>query len=162
MLELREYQRRSLDALEAYLRKVAELRDAKLAFMHQTERPYRSVPRLPGLPYVCLRVPTGGGKTLMACHAIGIAAKEYLQAEHAVCLWLVPSNTIRDQTLAALRRSAASIPRGRRRRVRRASDCLGPDRSALRRARHPGGRNHDRRGHVGGAARRGHRRAESV
>src|SRR5205823_3841660 len=51
----------------------------------------------------CLRVPTGGGKTLMACHALGIAATEYLQADRAVCLWLVPSNTIRDQTLAALR-----------------------------------------------------------
>ena len=39
----------------------------------------------------------------MACNALGIAAKEYLQAERAVCLWLVPSNTIREQTLAALR-----------------------------------------------------------
>ncbi len=59
--------------------------------------------QLPGLPYVCLRIPTGGGKTLMACHAVGIAAKTFLQAERAVCLWLVPSNTIREQTLAALR-----------------------------------------------------------
>jgi type III restriction enzyme len=102
MLELREYQKRSLDALESYLR-LAETHGAKMAFLHQTERPYRVVPQLPGLPYVCLRIPTGGGKTLMACHALGIATKEFLQAERAVCLWLVPSNTIRDQTLAALR-----------------------------------------------------------
>jgi type III restriction enzyme len=102
MLELRDYQRRSLDALESYLRLTVQ-HGAKMAFLHQTERPYRAVPQLPALPYVCLRVPTGGGKTLMACHALGIVTKEYLQAERAVCLWLVPSNAIREQTLAALR-----------------------------------------------------------
>jgi hypothetical protein len=103
MLELRGYQIDSLNALESYLRKVAQLRDPKLTFMHQTERPYRSVSQLPGLPYVCLRVPTGGGTTLIACHALGFAATEYLQAERAVCLRLVPSKTVRHQTLAALR-----------------------------------------------------------
>lgn len=102
MLQLREYQNRSLEALEAYLGLVAR-HGAKVAFVVQTERQYRSVPSLPDLPYVCLRVPTGGGKTVMACHALGIVAKHYLQAERAICLWLVPSNAIRDQTLAALR-----------------------------------------------------------
>lgn len=102
MLELRNYQIRSLEALEQFLRRTVDL-GAKMAFMNITERPYHSVPKLPELPYVCLRVPTGGGKTLMACHALGIAAKEYLHADHALCLWLVPSNTIKDQTLAALR-----------------------------------------------------------
>lgn len=102
MLELKEYQQRSLDALEGYLH-LASQHGAKMAFLHQTERPYRAVPQLPGLPYVCLRIPTGGGKTLMACHALGIATKEFLQAERTVCLWLVPSNAIREQTLAALR-----------------------------------------------------------
>lgn len=105
MLQLREYQDRSLEALETYFGHVAK-HGAKTAFVIQTERPYRSVPSLPDLPYVCLRVPTGGGKTLMACHALGIVAKHYLQAERAVCLWLVPSNAIRDQTLAALRNRA--------------------------------------------------------
>ncbi|MCE9545758.1 MAG: DEAD/DEAH box helicase family protein [Planctomycetia bacterium] len=102
MLELREYQKRSLGALESYLRLVVR-QGAKMAFLAQTERPYRSVPQLPGLPYICLRIPTGGGKTLMACHALGIAATEYTQTERAVCLWLVPSNAIREQTLSALR-----------------------------------------------------------
>jgi type III restriction enzyme len=39
----------------------------------------------------------------MACHSLGIACRSFLEAERTVCLWLVPSNTIRDQTLAALR-----------------------------------------------------------
>lgn len=101
-LQLRQYQQRSLEVLEGYFKLVAQ-HGATTAFVLKTNRPYRSVPQLPQLPYVCLRIPTGGGKTLMACHALGIAANTYLQGERAVCLWLVPSNTIRDQTLAALR-----------------------------------------------------------
>jgi hypothetical protein len=53
------------------------------------------------MPYVCLRVPTGGGKTLLACHAAGIAKSELLRAERAVVLWLVPSQTILSQTVDA-------------------------------------------------------------
>lgn len=102
MLQLRDYQQRSLDALEAYLG-LATQHGVKTAFVIQPERPYRSVQQLPALPYICLRIPTGGGKTLMACHALGIVARTYLHADRAVCLWLVPSNTTRDQTLAALR-----------------------------------------------------------
>jgi len=102
MLELRDYQQRSLDVLEQYLSSVAE-HGAQRAFVLTTNRPYLPAPSLPGLPYVCLRVPTGGGKTLMAAHAVGIAARAYLHADRAMCLWLVPSNTIREQTLKALR-----------------------------------------------------------
>lgn len=102
MLQLKEYQERSLAALEDYCRTAAQT-GPREAFIHLTERPYRSVPQLPELPYVCLRVPTGGGKTLMACHALGIATSEFVQAERAVCLWIVPSNAILEQTLSALR-----------------------------------------------------------
>jgi len=102
MLQLREYQQRSLAALEEFLSQ-ASLHGATTGFNLQTERNYWAPPQLPGLPYVCLRVPTGGGKTLMASHAVGIAARSFLQVQRAVCVWLVPSNTIRDQTLNALR-----------------------------------------------------------
>jgi len=102
MLQLKEYQERSLDALSTYFKATCKY-GAKMAFIAQTERPYRSVPTLAEMPYVCLRVPTGGGKTVMASYALGIASRDYLQAEQALCLWLVPSNIIRDQTLAALR-----------------------------------------------------------
>jgi len=55
------------------------------------------------MPYVCLRVPTGGGKTLIAAYAIGVATKQYLRVERSLVLWLAPTNTIVDQTLKALR-----------------------------------------------------------
>src|SRR5262249_24761849 len=102
MLQLREYQHASLNALSRYL-KLAQTDGAQRAFVLQTNRPYRPVQGLEELPYACLRVPTGGGKTLMACHALGIAARAYLHAERTVCLWLVPSNAILEQTLKALR-----------------------------------------------------------
>ncbi len=101
MLTLKHYQQTALNALRDYLA-LARTEGAKRAFIELTERPYHSVPQLPGLPYVCLRIPTGGGKTLMACHAVSIAAREFLQSDTCVVLWLTPTNTIKDQTLAAL------------------------------------------------------------
>lgn len=102
MLDLKNYQRRCLEDLERFFHRAGEV-GAKLAFIEQTERPYKTVKHFPELPYLCLRIPTGGGKTLMAAHAVGIAAREFLQTETAVCLWLVPTNTIREQTLKALK-----------------------------------------------------------
>jgi type III restriction enzyme len=102
MLQLKDYQQRSLDTLSTYFKETCK-QGAKRAFIYMTERPYRSVPCLGDMPYICLRVPTGGGKTLMASYALSIATRDYRQAERAVCLWLVPSNTIRDQTLSALK-----------------------------------------------------------
>ena len=54
-------------------------------------------------PCVCLRIPTGGGKTLLASTAIPMMARLWAQVDFPLALWLVPSTTIRDQTLQALR-----------------------------------------------------------
>ena len=65
---------------------------------------FRSAPAVAeGMPYVCLRVPTGGGKTVMAAHAVGIAAQEFLHSSNPMVLWLVPSTPILDQTITALK-----------------------------------------------------------
>ena len=55
---------------------------------------------------MCLRIPTGGGKTLVACEAVSLGVKDLLQQDRAVILWLVPSDTIRSQTLSRLQDSA--------------------------------------------------------
>src|SRR5690606_30774797 len=57
----------------------------------------------PEIPVACIRIPTGGGKTLMAAHAIDVAAREYVGTRAPIALWLVPTNTIRTQTLEALK-----------------------------------------------------------
>jgi type III restriction enzyme len=101
--QLRSYQQEALDVLGAYLRKVPTL-GANTAFYDATKRPYAAAPFVdPATPYVCVRIPTGGGKTLVAAHAVGIAAREYLQADNPMVLWLVPTRAILDQTLGALK-----------------------------------------------------------
>lgn len=99
---LKDYQTASLDALRAWLSEAASTGDADTAFYKRTRRPYQPVAALPGVPYACLRVPTGGGKTLIAAHAVGVAADAYLKTDSPTCVWLVPSNAILSQTLRAL------------------------------------------------------------
>ena len=103
MFVLKDYQTASLGALREYMQAAHSAADPDTAFYSITRRPYQEVPGLKGVPYVCVRVPTGGGKTLLAAHAIEVMSSEWLKADHALCLWLVPSNAIREQTLNALR-----------------------------------------------------------
>ena len=58
---------------------------------------------LPNVPYVCLRLPTGGGKTILGAHAVRIARDAWVEKDYPLVLWLVPTNTIRLQTVAALK-----------------------------------------------------------
>ena len=114
MIALKEYQARVLDSLREFFRTCSKDGHPSAAFQMVQSRngtamtPYISVPATgvdAKMPYVCLRVPTGGGKTLLACYAAGIAMDELLHSERSVVLWLVPSNTILDQTADALRDS---------------------------------------------------------
>ena len=102
LFTLKSYQLETLATLRRYLEKTVELGDADTAFYAITKRSYVPPPSLPGLPYVCLRVPTGGGKTVLAAHTVAIAADSFLRTDTPTVLWLVPSQTIREQTLASL------------------------------------------------------------
>lgn len=109
MLQLKEYQQKALDALAAYFQTTVQLGSADDAYyritrqMHGQGIAYRRAPGLLDMPYVCVRIPTGGGKTLVACHALGLAARELLRTDKPLALWLVPSNAILEQTLHALK-----------------------------------------------------------
>ena len=50
------------------------------------------------VPHVCLKVPTGGGKTLL-----GVTALERIKQDTGFVLWLVPTRAIYEQTLRAFR-----------------------------------------------------------
>jgi len=109
-MQLKPYQERALDALRTFLDAAAiKAHDQAYRDACQVGEPgayaaaYHSLPGLPDAPYCCLRLPTGGGKTLLAAHAIGIARDTYLTQQHPLVLWLVTSTTIGDQTLDALK-----------------------------------------------------------
>ena len=99
-LTLKSYQQAALDALRSFARS-AQLKGPALAFGEQVGRPYNPDP-FGETPCVCLRIPTGGGKTLMAAHAVSVLAQEWRATDAPVAVWLVPSDTIRSQTLKAL------------------------------------------------------------
>lgn len=104
MLKLKKYQNDALSTLVAFLNRTRQIAasDAYKEVLAQQQRtdPYHEI--FPETPCVCLRVPTGGGKTIMAAHAVALAGKAVLDSDAPVSLWLTPSDTIRTQTLDAL------------------------------------------------------------
>ncbi len=109
---LKHYQERALASLRHFfstLAKPAELHTVWRELPFQQQAIARGEPTLPyqdaafgDVPCVCLRLPTGGGKTLLAAHVIGDVSRHYTFTEAPVALWLVPSDAIREQTLKAL------------------------------------------------------------
>jgi type III restriction enzyme len=118
-MSLKAYQVAVLDRFEAFLRawraeaEVAPGRhDASArAFESCTQEtfgfriPYRAPAALVDLdvPVVCVRVPTGGGKTVIGGHAIARLKRVVISTEHSLTVWLVPTEAIRTQTLRVLR-----------------------------------------------------------
>ena len=58
---------------------------------------------LSNVPYVCLRLPTGGGKTILGAHAVAVARDAWVEKDYPLVLWLTPTKTIRSQTVEALK-----------------------------------------------------------
>ena len=113
-MKLKRYQEETLDALRRFLEE-ARIAGPAAAFATITEEPvqaarlrgyaagYRPLEPLPEVPSVCLRLPTGGGKTILAAHAIAVARDAWIERDFPMVLWLVPTNTIRSQTAEALK-----------------------------------------------------------
>lgn len=113
-LELKRYQQEALDALARFFDLARGAQDEaaldiafRQALLDQEISPESIPPYLSqgfgATPYVCIRIPTGGGKTLLGTHAVATAARHFVGDVKPLALWLVPTNTIRLQTLAALR-----------------------------------------------------------
>ena len=119
MSRIKGYQSDALDAYEGFLqayKAAAEVcpggaNASRDAFETCTQRhfkmkiPYHAPSALAAadVPVVCLRIPTGGGKTLIGGHAIARVKRCLIPAGTTLTLWLVPSDAIRTQTLRVLR-----------------------------------------------------------
>ena len=105
-LTLKVYQQRSINTLVKFL-EASRLGDPATAFAATVDEglttSYKPLPESEGVPYVCLRIPTGGGKTVMGAHIIRAAGRAYLDCEYPLVLWLVPTTQIKSQTLDAFR-----------------------------------------------------------
>lgn len=112
MFQLKSYQQGALDTLATFFKGCRETNDIENSFRESlkennfTDVPYRSY-KFDDTPYVCVRIPTGGGKTILGTYAISTATKEYLSQDYPITLWLVPTTTIQQQTVSALKSNPA-------------------------------------------------------
>lgn len=110
MFKLKDYQEKALAVLDDFFRKVRTLGlDAAwqdcapvLEKNAQALQAKYDVEALGEVPAVCVRIPTGGGKTFLAAHAVAKIGKTFRDTAAPVILWLVPSDAIRAQTLTSL------------------------------------------------------------
>jgi type III restriction enzyme len=127
------YQERALTALEAYLdalkpekakadqvaKLIADNPDLGLTIPHFPAKAWETLklpasraqvpysPRTSGdgqpVPNATLKVPTGGGKTFLACASLSRIFGRYLQSNTGFVLWIVPNEAIYSQTVRTLR-----------------------------------------------------------
>ena len=106
---LKSYQNEALDWFEKFLKRCRESKNPRESYAQATSEwrgitlPYHPLHGLEKIPYICVRIPTGGGKTLVAGMAIERINRSLLEVPFSLTLWLVPSEPIREQTLKALR-----------------------------------------------------------
>ena len=113
-MNLKQYQTDTLSILRRFFEE-ARMAGPKNAYEAITQEPeqamrlggyagaYAPLKELFDVPYVCLRLPTGGGKTILAAHAVSVARNAWIEKDYPVVLWLVPTNIIRQQTVEALK-----------------------------------------------------------
>jgi|JI10StandDraft_1071094.scaffolds.fasta_scaffold38480_3 type III restriction enzyme len=117
-MELKDYQTRVLADLAAYLDALDGMPNLAQAFKDYWDskgvrvgndggqvgmEPYKNT--VPGVPHICAKVPTAGGKTFIAVNALDTVFNALVKRapkRPKMVVWLVPSLTILDQTVKAL------------------------------------------------------------
>lgn len=122
-MELKDYQQTALAEVKRYLTLLVEWREKNRKVIQAAgEEAAMDVPRKAwdalenGRPYIsrknglkkdvpnfCLKIPTGGGKTLLAVKAIDLINTIVRGRRTGLILWVVPTTQIYRQTLRALR-----------------------------------------------------------
>ena len=107
-MEMKGYQKAVISDLTHYLELLNETQNYMTAFeqfWREKSAPglglYRNV--IAGVPNLCIKVPTGGGKTFIACNAIRPVFDALPVTKTKAVVWLVPSEAILTQTAKALK-----------------------------------------------------------
>lgn len=110
-MELKTYQKIVLNDLHRFLTLLTEKQSIRQAYNSLWKEkgvqidemgmpPYHMI--LYGVPHVCFKVPTGGGKTFLAASSIKPIFDAMPHIHPMAVVWLVPSDAILNQTVAAL------------------------------------------------------------
>ena len=115
-MELKKYQQDTIADLERFLEKIQETKNVKDSFskfwmqhpktpltpsVGTAIEPYKN--NISGVPHICVKVPTAGGKTFIACNALKTIFDAFDYDKDKAVVWLVPSITILDQTILHLK-----------------------------------------------------------
>ncbi|WP_018341514.1 DEAD/DEAH box helicase [Cytophaga aurantiaca] len=115
-MELKPYQQQVINDLSLFLENIQETKDVRDAFYNfwsqhpktplfpslgNAIEPYKN--NVPRVPHICIKVPTAGGKTFIACNAIKTIFDGFNYDKPKAVVWLVPSITILDQTIKNLK-----------------------------------------------------------
>ena len=110
-MELKNYQKSVMADLSAYMEALDTENDLVKGWESYWKRkeigigaggvpPYKN--KIKGTPHVCMKVPTGGGKTFMACSAVKRIFDRLPADKSKFVVWLVPSDAILGQTIRTL------------------------------------------------------------
>ena len=108
---LKDYQQQAIKNLEDFLKLLDENKPISRSFKEfwasrdvQARPPYQN--NISGVPQVCFKVPTGGGKTFMAAASINSIFLALPATQSKFVVWLVPSEAILSQTYKNLNDTA--------------------------------------------------------
>ncbi|MBN8707237.1 MAG: DEAD/DEAH box helicase family protein [Bacteroidetes bacterium] len=115
-MELKPYQQQVINDLSRFLEHIQETKDVRVAFnsfwlkhpktplipvLNSAIEPYKN--NVARVPHICIKVPTAGGKTFIACNAIKTIFEAFSYDRPRAVVWLVPSVTILEQTIKNLK-----------------------------------------------------------
>jgi len=113
-MELKSYQKQVINDLSAYFEYLQKYKEADTAFdaywrekvgaynpvSGEGMRPYQQ--NVPDAVHLCIKVPTAGGKTFIACNAIKTIFDAMPETNTKAVVWLVPWSNLLDQTVKNL------------------------------------------------------------
>ncbi|ACK60199.1 TPA: DEAD/DEAH box helicase family protein [Bacillus cereus] len=111
-MESKIFQKKVIGQLERFLELLNETNDIQLAYNRfwneqnvpvgqEGVPPYKN--SIKNTPNICFKVPTGGGKTFLACSSIKPIFDSMPFTKTKAVVWLVPSNAILEQTIKNLK-----------------------------------------------------------